>query len=98
MAVTTNPKGMTVKQPGEVVDYDFLWEDTLAEWNDTIQTGLVLCNDVSLTLGATVVSPTRVKQWTSAGLTGTKYKLTNYIHTVGGRDLEQEMYITVKEL
>lgn len=98
MASTTNPKQMTPKQPSEYLDYDFDWTRRLAPSADTLKTGLVTCDNPDLDIGATEVSTTVVKQWVGGGEAGTTYHLTCIVTTDGGRTLEADMYIKVKEL
>lgn len=97
MATTDSPRGIDGKQPWEELDYDFDFTKRLTAVSDTLDSATVTCEDLSITLLATEVDTMRVKQWVSGGTTGVKYKLTCRAITAGGRKLEKEMYVPVKE-
>ncbi len=106
MAVTTNPKKITAKQPAEDLDYNFDWTPLLTDpdINDTIVASntkgdtTVTVDDDTLLLGDLVIGTLIVKQWVSEGTVGKTYKLTCFIATQGERYLEAELFIPVKEI
>jgi hypothetical protein len=97
MRLPRKPAIMPYKQPGEVLDYDFDFTDSLAE-GDTVSTATVTVSPSGLTLSTKTVSSPTVKQWVSGGTAGTRYRLTCAAVTSGGRTHEEEMVIPVAEL
>jgi hypothetical protein len=98
MATTTNGRLVSPKQPNERLDYDFDWTARLSPSEDTIVSGNVFCEDVTISVDETEISPMVVKQWLTGGVVGQVYKLTCHILTAKGRELEAEMWVKVKEL
>ena len=87
------------KQPAEVKDYDFEWE----QWLSTTSGDLISSVNVTATAGITVdssqiISGLTVKVWLSAGTDGSDYRVTCRITTVQGRVAETEIMIYVREL
>lgn len=85
------------KQPGEVLDYDFIYTDWLTERNDTILTYTVTA-EPGLTVDSVVTSNGVVKCFLSGGATGASYKVTCVVTTVGLRTKEAELLVKVKEV
>jgi hypothetical protein len=88
--------GRFTKQPADVIDYDI----DFSEWlpvGDTLATATPTVDVASLTLGTTVISDTGIKQWVSAGTDGLTYKVTVTVTTNGGRTVQQEFRVRVKD-
>lgn len=88
--------GRFTKQPVDILDYDMDFSDWLPA-GDTLDTATPTVDVASLTLGATVVTDTSVKQWVSAGTDGLTYKVTITATTTGGRTIQNEFRVRVKD-
>jgi hypothetical protein len=91
--------GKFTKQPADVFDYDIDFSQWLptTPTPDTVASAVAVVDDASLTLGATVISATGVKQWVSGGTDGKTYKITLTATTNGGRVIQEEFKIKVKD-
>jgi hypothetical protein len=96
MASTDNPRGLSAKQPSERLDYDFNLTNRLLD-GDTIVSATVVCEDLSITLDGLDVDTHRVKQWLRGGVHAKTYKLTCAAVTDLGRELEEDMWVPVRE-
>lgn len=86
------------KQPREVLDFDFLFADYLASRIDSLASATVTAEPGIVLDSAFVIDASFVKVFVSGGTTGQKYLVTCIATTVGGRVLESEFYIGVKEV
>lgn len=90
--------GTYVKQPHEVLDYDFDYSEWLPAADTIISTSVTA--DAGLTLGSTIIDPTThrvVKQWVSGGTDNVTYKVQLTATTAGGRVKEIEFKVRVRE-
>jgi len=86
------------KQPREVLDFDFLFADFLKSRTDSLASASVTA-EAGITLNsAFVIDASFVKVFTSGGVNGQKYLVTCIATTVGGRVLEAEFFIAIKEI
>jgi hypothetical protein len=83
------------KDPNDVRDFTIDWSGALVG-SDTITT-----STWSAESGVTVVTSTKTNTtttvWLSGGTDGEGYSVTNRIVTVGGRTLDQSLYVIVRE-
>ena len=84
------------KQPADVQDYDIDFTKWLAGFSDTGMS-LVVQVDTGITLTSQEFANGVAKVWLSGGSSGTSYKVTARLSTVGGRVKEVEIRIKVKE-
>lgn len=88
-----------VKQPREIVDFDIYFSDYFDDLGD----GEILASHVvdpvtGITLMTSViVGPSTIKFWVSGGTSGQKYRITFLATTSGGRKLEADVDVKVKE-
>lgn len=99
--------GKYTKQPAETLDYDIDFTDFLADGDKLAVTGNppvpsplnVTVSPAGLTVGSTfVISQMIIKQWISGGVDGVKYKVTVTATTEGGRVVQNEFIVTVKDV
>lgn len=86
------------KQPADVQDYDITCVAWLASLNDTALS--VTCpavTGITQPIPATITAGV-VKVWAAGGTSGTSYKLTITLVTVGGRTKQFEITIKVKDI
>ena len=86
------------KQPREILDFDFLFADYLTSRSDSLASATVTAEPGITLDSAFVIDASFVKVFVSSGVTGQKYLVTCLATTVGGRVLEAEFYIGVKEI
>ena len=83
------------KDPDATLDYQFNWASELQE--DLIDTSTFLLPD-----GMTEVSSSNTDQtatiFVSGGTPCRVYRITNRITTLGGRSMDQTIYIKIREL
>ena len=100
MASTTNPKGMSPKDPDERYPVRWNWQRTLQGFNedDTLLSGLVTLEggDGQLDLQETAVDDYVVERWIDGGTPGETYKLMCSIVTEMGLELQEPLYVKVK--
>ena len=97
------------KQPNEVLDYDFNFDEWFTEYEDdeieTVEV-TILSGDDQLVLGPAGRAPTvlignpvrQVKIWVGGGTDGQRYKLRMMIHTEEGREKEVDIYFKIREV
>jgi hypothetical protein len=88
-----------IKQPREVLDYDLNAARSLGE-EDVIDNVAVSYEgpDQSLVVEHISWDDTTAKVWLSGGTDGAKYKVTGLINSAGGREIEGEFILPVKDL
>ena len=90
------------KQPGEIKDFDVTFGPFLDAHADTAQAGNPIVTG-AVPAGITLVTVVWVpeirtmKFWVSGGTSGQKYTLTASLLTAGGRRLEADIQVAVKE-
>lgn len=94
--------GTFIKQPGERRYYNVSFRDVLAFHGDTASpTTPVIAAPApeGITLLATnwIEEDQAIRFWVDGGATGSKYKLTAWLNTVGELRLEADIVIVVKE-
>lgn len=94
--------GKFIKQPLEVLDYEFDFSAWLADRTDVINTFTVVSDPQTvgasnMTLSNKSTSQGVVRFFAAGGVDAVKYKVTCTVVTTGGRTKEAEMLITVKE-
>lgn len=96
--------GTFFKQPVEVLDYDFVYADWLAQRNDTIASVEVFA-DAGIVVGdgTNGADPPSflngvVKAWLLGGEDKQRYKVTCIMTSTGGRIKSAEIIIQVKEI
>jgi hypothetical protein len=87
------------KDPADVLDYALNWSDQLALISpaDTISSA-TWAVPAGLTAGPQFVLGGVATAWLSGGVAGTDYTITCRIVTAGGRTLERNVKLQVKEL
>jgi len=87
------------KQPADVQDFDVDYRDWLLGMEDTAPgpAGLVVVADPGITILTSVLVNGVVKVWTGGGVSGTTYKITITVTTLGNRVKQAEIKIRVKE-
>lgn len=90
--------GIVKKQPNEVIDVDVSF-DTFLPALDAIVSIESFPDDVSLVIPFTdIVDNSRTaKIWLQDGTDGIDYKVTVRVHTSGGRIVEAEFKVKLKE-
>jgi hypothetical protein len=92
------------KQPGETRDYDSSFVDYLAERSDTGASHTVVITpatgytDISLNKVSSTLTAGVVKVFLSGGLDGSRYLVTVTLTTTGGRVVQNEFIIKVKDI
>lgn len=94
--------GKFIKQPTEVLDYEFDFSAWLADRTDAISTFTVTSDPqtvgaANMTLSNKTTSQGVVRFFASGGTDAVKYKITCTVTTTGGRTKQAELLITVKE-
>jgi hypothetical protein len=95
--------GTYIKQPAEVSDYDIDYTDWLADGDavaDSVGavTHTVMPSGLTLDVDPVVTnSGTRTKHWISGGTHGVTYKVEVTATTTGGRTIQNEFKIKVKD-
>lgn len=84
-----------VQQPRDVRDYDLNFRD-LVPYDDTVTDATVTVEPAGLTTDKHVTHP-RVKVWLSDGEAGAAHKVTVVAHTAGGRAIEADIQVRIKE-
>ena len=93
------------KQPLEVLDYDADFSEWMPASDEistkavSVSTGLPYSATTPLVIDSSSLSVSTdvVKVWLSAGLTGTRYKVTVRVVTTGGRTKELEFKVQVRD-
>jgi len=91
--------GVKIKQPDEVLDYDFIYDDWFGNSPDSIASVVaeLVPGDGSMTAVAATPEATRLKVWLTGGTDGDIYKLEVTITTAAGRIKQDELEIQVQE-
>lgn len=94
--------GKFVKQPLEILDYEFDFVAWLADRADNINSFTVTAAPETvgasdLTLSNKTTSAGVVRYFAAGGANGVRYKVTCTIVTTGGRTKEAEMLVSIKE-
>lgn len=89
--------GKFVKQPSEVLDYDIDFTDWFANRTDT-PASFVVTADTGITILGSSRTGNVVKVILSGGTSGTKYKVTVKLTTVGLLVKEADFLVSVKEV
>lgn len=85
-----------IKQPADVQDYDIDFSKYLDAIEDTPASYIATADD-GLNIDSSLIVDKRVKVWISGGTSGTVYKITVTLDTLGGRTKQVEIKIKVKE-
>lgn len=88
------------KQPHEVLDFDIDCSRRVGD-DDTIKSVTVTINgpdDVLFQPVPATFTDIIAKVWLAGGMSGNAYKVTVLVETVGGRKIEKEFMMFVKEL
>jgi len=91
------------KQPREVYDYDVTYMTKHLPMGDTIDTAeaSVVCTtdptDTALVLGVVAPVARYVKVWLGGGTDGQTYKVSVLAVSAGGRTLETDFLVKIKE-
>lgn len=87
------------KQISEVLDFDFDFADFLAErGNDRITSAVIVAQAGITVVSSLTIDGVLVKVYLSGGTNGIKYKVTCTAQTLGGRVVEREFFLLIKEL
>jgi hypothetical protein len=86
------------KQPADVQDYDIDFSEYLASMGDDVALSYVVSADPGITLVYSMLTGAVVKVFLSGGVTGTSYKVTTTLTTMGGRVKQAEIVVRVKEV
>lgn len=91
--------GTFPKQPNEIRDYDVSFADYLARRDDTPRavTPVVIETDPGLVVESFVLIEGVVKVFLSGGVDGESYNVKVTLNTTGGRRVEGDIVIRVKE-
>lgn len=89
--------GKFVKQPADVLSYDFDYTPWLEDLDDTI-----VSHTMVIEPGATIVTHARqagvIRVFVAGGTDGQQYKVTCTATTAGGRVKQAEIVIKIKEV
>lgn len=88
-----------IKQPADRVDYDIEYSDWLSQ-GDSPASAVAIVSPVvagGLVADAPVITGTRVKVFTSAGVNGATYKVTVTTTTAQGRIKQDEFQVRVRD-
>lgn len=88
--------GTYTKQPAETESYTVSYADDLSD-DDTLVAADAVTSPAGLTLASQLVLTPNVKVRLSGGTAGVKYKVTITATTSGGRVLQDEFFIRVKD-
>lgn len=88
--------GKFTKQPIEVQDYDFDFNEYLSSIGDTA-TSHVVAVETGLTLVSSSLVAGVVKAFVSGGVDGSQYKVSATVTTDGGRVKQGDIIVKVKE-
>lgn len=88
--------GKFTKQPVEVQDYDFDFNDYLTSVSDTAVSHTVVA-DTGITVAFSSLAAGIVKVFVSGGTDGEQYKVSATITTDGGRIKQGDILVKVKD-
>lgn len=86
------------KQPTDVQDYDIDFSEYLTSMGGDTALSQVTSADPGITLVYSMLTGAVVKVFLSGGVTGTSYKVTTTLTTMGGRVKQAEIVVKVKEV
>lgn len=89
--------GLEIKQPSEVLDYDFVYTDWFAGDGDTVVSATVSVQPATMSVTAVVASDDVVKIWCTGGDVDETYLIEVKTTTAAGRVKEDELQISVQE-
>ena len=90
--------GVFRKQPYDKIDFTVDMSEWLDEYGgDTISSVSATVDDSDLTLVETTHDAGIIRQWVDDGLSGQNYLVTIHMITDGGRELEFEVRVKVRE-
>lgn len=90
--------GTITKQPNDRSDFDIDCTDWLSAYSDTIDYVSAESDDLELYVLSATHASGFVKVWLADGLSGTQYTVTVTINSVGGRQVEAEVRVRVREV
>lgn len=88
--------GKFTKQPVEIQDYDFDFNEYLSSLPDTAASHVAVA-ETGVTITASTLAGGVVKVFVSGGTDGQQYKVSATITTTGGRVKQGDIIIKVKE-
>lgn len=100
-------KWVKIKDPDAVLDYladwaTYLGDDTItdADWTvyDSAGTPVSGSDFEAVAIDDMSFADTTATVWLSGGAVGTKYTITCHITTVGGRQDDRSLYLSIKEM
>lgn len=94
--MTTTRVRPRVKDPDEVLDYEWNWGARRLVEGETIQTSVTLVSPPGLGVDSTTHDTTRAVVRVSGGTSGTSYRVTNRVTTSQGRVYDWTIIITVR--
>ena len=89
--------GKFIKQPADVLDYDFDYRDWATDRSDTIASATATSSSPDLVVLDFLIFDNVVKVFVEGGLDETRYKLTCTAYTQNSRVKQAEISIFVKE-
>jgi len=89
--------GKFVKQPADVQDYDFDFNEYLSSQSDTAASHTAVADSGITVLSSSMTSGV-VKVFLAGGLDGSQYKVTATVTTNGGRVKQGEIVVKIKEV
>lgn len=86
---------------GQIVDYTLNWANRLLNGTDTIVSSSWSASDPTINISAYPsqigMNNTKTTVWTSGGVVGKSYTITNTVKTAMGRTLEQSFILIIKQ-
>lgn len=89
--------GKFTKQSAEVESYTVVYEDDLTDGDGVVNSDVSVTPD-GLTIKAIDRTLRDIRVWVSDGVSGVKYKVEITATTGGGRVLQDEFFVTVKDI
>lgn len=89
--------GKFIKQPADVLDYDFDYRDWATDRNDSITSATAVSSSPELVVVDSLIFDNVVKVFVEGGVDETLYKLTCTAYTQNSRVKQAEISIFVKE-
>ena len=91
------------QQPGDRLDWDIYYGSAPDGSDDWLSSGDTIASvtttvDVSGLVVTSSNTTKMVKLWVSSGVSGTKYKVTITITTIGGRIKQDEVFFLIREI
>ena len=85
------------KDPSEIIDYTFDWDDTHLEAGETISTSVWAVSPSGPTLSGDANTTTTATTFISGGTAGNVYMLTNTVTTSMSRTVQRSISIRVQD-